>query len=138
MVAIHGVPSVFSRESPSLGVLRALSTGPRLASCGPVQAGGRKLVLVHGDVKVLLGLGCSFLIVMIAVVHVDTAERGFVGEHQAIVERIPRVDVVAESDVGQFHRDNGSDGRFVAGHGVDEALADEDGVADGGDLDRSR
>ena len=56
--------------------------------------------------QVFLGLGCSFLVVVIGVVHVDAPERCLIREEQAVVEGITGVDVVAQRDVRQFQRDH--------------------------------
>ena len=68
-------------------------------------------------------------IVVIGVVHVDLLERGFVGEEQAVVECVARVDMVSERDVGKFQRyDRGI--RLLVGHRVNQSLAEQNGVPD--------
>ena len=94
-----------------------------------------QLILVKRGVQILHRALGSFGVVVVGVVHVDALEGRRVREHEAIVEGVARVDVVAHGDVRKFHRNYGSHGRFV-GQRVNQALADEDCVAHRGGFDR--
>ena len=85
--------------------------------------------------------GCG--VVRIGVVHGDAVEDGVGGEEQAIVEGVLGIQAVREDDVRDLE---GEDGVEVAhllravrgddGGGVEQALGDDDGVADGDGLER--
>ncbi len=118
-----------SSESPSLGVLSAVSCFERASSCDEEEARLRELVGVDGVVQQVDGLLGSQFVVCIRVGHVDALKGRFIREEKTIVERVTGVDVVAQDDVRQLEGEHrGQIG--LGGQHVDQALAQDDGVAD--------
>ena len=115
---------------PELGCVESFQLFLSANQLGIVETRAGQFVLVHGVLQIGHGLLGGRRVVGIGVVHANALEGALVRKQQTVIERVAGVYVVAERHVSQFHGHHRSD-RFLIGQGVEQALADEDGVADG-------
>ena len=121
--------------SPRCGLIRLGISLPRSCSACMKRLRRRELILVGRILQQFGALVVGGLLFRRRAGKAEVAEGVLFVEQHAVEEGELRVDAMAENDVGHLVREHGGQAGLVGKH-VDQAAAEDDGVADGERLER--